>query len=219
MNLSLPVLGLCLAAGLVWPTAPRPATGGVEGTVRTEVKITTKGATSQRDVVLYLEPKQKPAEASKPGKATVVQKKLAFEPHVLPIVRGSTVTFTNEDQVKHNVFVEAECCKLDADTDKGENKSHVFPQAGEFPIVCRLHPEMTMYVLALETPHFVHVELQKDKEQSTEQKAVFTATYKLENVPPGTYTLRTWNKKLKALEREVVVAEGAPQKLDLVLEK
>jgi len=218
MNLSLPVLGLCLAAGLVWPTSPRPATGGVEGTVRTEVKITTKGATSQRDVVLYLEPKAKPAEAPKPGKATVVQKKLAFEPHVLPIVRGSTVEFTNEDQVKHNVFIEAECCKLDVDADKGENKPHVFPQAGEFPIVCRLHPEMTMYVLALDTPHFVRVELQKDKE-APEGKARFVATFKLENVPPGTYTLRTWNKRLKALEREVVIAEGAPQKLELTLEK
>ncbi|MBL8754051.1 MAG: hypothetical protein JNK15_12195 [Planctomycetes bacterium] len=217
MNLMLPV-GLLLAAVFAVSDRSLPA-GGVEGTVRTEVKVTTKGATSQRDVVLYLEPKQKPAEAPKPGKARVVQKKLSFEPHVLPLLRGSEVEFANEDQVKHNVFVEAECCKLDVDADKGENKTHVFPQAGEFPIVCRLHPEMTMYVLALETPHFVRVELQKDKELSTDAKAVFSATFKIEDVPPGAYTLRTWNKKLKALEREIVVAEGGLQKVDLVLEK
>jgi plastocyanin len=194
-------------------------TATVVGTVTTEAKITVKGATSQRDVVLYLEPKQKATEPPKPQQATVVQRKLAFEPHVLPVTRGSTVDFVNEDQVKHNVFIEAECCKLDADTDKGEKRAHAFPQAGEFPIVCRLHPDMTMCVLVLDTPWFVRVELQKDKERSADGKNVFTAAFELAGVPPGTYTLRTWNKKLKALEREVVVAAGRSEPLDLVLDK
>lgn len=219
MHITVPFVSFALLGALaIAPSTPR-AGGGVEGTIRTEVKITTKGATSQRDVVLYLEPKLKPAATSKPTSVEVVQRKLSFEPHVLPVLSGSAVVFKNDDQVKHNVFVEAECCKLDADTDKGDSKSHVFPKAGEYPVVCRLHPEMTMYVLALDTPHFVRVELQKDKDASSEGKSVFLATYKLEGVPPGTYTLRTWNKKLKALEREIVIADGAPQKVDLVLEK
>jgi len=217
MHLPLATLALVTSTLVLWPDAP-PATGGVEGTLVTDVKIATKGATSQRDVVLWLEPKQKPDTPPKPTPATVVQKKLAFEPHVLPVVRGSSVEFQNEDQVRHNVFVEAPCCKLDADTEKGEKRVHVFGEAGEFPIVCRLHPEMTMHVLVLDTPHFVRVELQKDKE-APEGKARFVATFKLENVPPGTYTLRTWNKRLKALERDIVVADGAPQKLELTLEK
>jgi plastocyanin len=198
--------------------APR-GDGGVEGRIRTEVKITTKGATSQRDVVVWLEAKVKPAEPPAPGKASVVQKKLNFEPHVLPIVRGSTVEFANEDQVKHNVFLEAECCKLDADTEKGETKAHTFGTAGEFPIICRLHPEMAMHVLVLDTPHFVRVELQKDKDLSTDGKNVFTAAFRLDGVPPGTYVLRTWNKKLKALERELVVADGKTEAVELTLEK
>jgi hypothetical protein len=71
----------------------------------------------------------------------------------------------------------------------------------------------------LDTPWFARVELAKDKERSTDGKTVCTATYKIEGVPPGTYKLRTWNKKLKALEREVVVADGKVERLDLTLDK
>jgi plastocyanin len=193
--------------------------GGVEGVLTTEAKVSIKGATSQRDVVVYLVPKDKAAPAPKPAKATVAQKKLNFEPHVLAVVRGSTVEFLNEDQVKHNVFIDTECCKLDLDTEKGETKQHVFDKAGEFPIVCRLHPEMAMTVLVLDTAHAVRVEFTKDKEKSTEGKTVFAANYRLEGIPPGAYTLRTWNKKLKPLERDIVVADGKVERLDLTLEK
>jgi plastocyanin len=217
-----------MKALLVWPLLPLftlfaspealPQGGGVEGTITTEAKVATKGATSQRDVVLWLVPKGE-APAAKPATVRVSQKKLNFEPHVLPIVRGSTVEFANEDQVKHNVFVDSECCKLDADTDKGETKSHVFDKAGEYPIVCRLHPEMSMVVVVLDTPHFVRVELQKDKERSVDGKTVHTVAFKLEGVPPGTYTLRTWNKKLKPIEREVTIADGKLERVDLTLDK
>jgi plastocyanin len=206
-----------LLLALALPTAP-PEGGGIAGTVTTEAKLAVKGATSQRDLLMWLEPTGT-APAVKATTVKVIQKKLNFEPHVLPIVRGSTVEFVNEDQVKHNVFIDTECCKLDADTDKGETKAHVFDKAGEYPIVCRLHPEMAMVVVVLDTPYFVRVELAKDKERSTEGKTVCSATFKLEGVPAGTYKLRTWNKKLKALEREVVIADGKVEQLDLTLDK
>ena len=47
MNFSLPVLGLCLAAGLVWPATPRPATGGVEGTIGWNVLLGCRGGSAR----------------------------------------------------------------------------------------------------------------------------------------------------------------------------
>lgn len=210
---------LFAALFLAASSVPNAAPGGIEGRIDTEIKLLTKGATSQRDLVVYLVPKAPAPAAAKPGTATVTQKKLNFDPHVLPVRAGTTVEFVNEDQVKHNVFVDTECCKVDADTDKGERKQQVFEKPGEYPIVCRLHPDMSMHVLALETDYFVRIELQKDKNRSVDGKNVFTATYRLEGVPPGTYTLRTWHKKCKPIEREVVIADGKIDHLDLVLDR
>jgi len=195
-----------------------PPNGSVSGTIVTETKINTKGSTSQRDLVVYLVPKAK-VELPKPGKVSVAQKKLNFDPHVLPIQVGTEVEFTNGDAVKHNIFIEAECCRLDADTEKGEARTHMFGTAGEFPVVCRLHPEMTMYVLALPTVHFVSVELQRDKEGSADGKILHRAEFQLTGVPPGEYTLKTWNKKLKPIERQVTVLAGDNAPLDLLQAK
>jgi plastocyanin len=193
-------------------------TATIAGTVTTSVKINTKGNTSQRDLVVYLIPKAK-TELPKPAKVLVAQKKLNFDPHVLPVQVGTEVEFTNGDAVKHNIFIEAECCRLDADTEKGEARTHMFGTAGEFPVVCRLHPEMTMYVLALPTVHFVRVELQRDKTETPDGKILHRAGFQLTGVPPGEYTLKTWNKKLKPLERELTVAAGENAPIELILEK
>ncbi len=32
------------------------------------------------------------------------QKGMAFTPHILPVIKGTTVDFTNDDTVAHNVF-------------------------------------------------------------------------------------------------------------------
>lgn len=198
--------------------AQAPPTVSISGTVITDIKINTKGNTSQRDLVVYLVPKAK-VELPKPGKVQVSQKKLNFDPHVLPVQVGTEVEFTNGDAVKHNIFIEAECCRLDADTEKGESRAHVFGTAGEFPVVCRLHPEMTMYVLALPTTHFVRVELQRDKAESADGKALHRADFQLSGIPPGEYILKTWNKKLKPIEREVTVLARDNPALELMLEK
>src|SRR5690606_11086411 len=109
-------------ASLAWSSGPpnegatlapaakaEAATGAVRGTFTSLQRLLTRGATSQRDVVVYLR-SAAPAEHAPPREpVVVVQEKLAFQPHVLPVVRGTTVRFENRDDVDHNVY-SAEGC-------------------------------------------------------------------------------------------------------------
>ncbi len=72
-----------------------------EGSVITG-KIEVKGVRDARDVVVYLENVKgdfKPLAE----KASIDQRNLIFNPHVLPVLVGTTVEYPNNDNVMHNV--------------------------------------------------------------------------------------------------------------------
>ena len=72
-------------------------TGSIKG------KISVRGVRSPENVLVYIE--KAPGEYPAPKKlAEMDQKKLEFIPHVLPIVKGTTVRFLNSDPILHNVF-------------------------------------------------------------------------------------------------------------------
>ena len=84
------------------------------------------------------------------------QKNLAFVPHVLPVVVGTTVDFLNSDQVLHNVFTPDKCAgKFNLGTwPKGETRSVKFDQTGCSPVMlCNVHPEMEGFVVVLQNPY------------------------------------------------------------------
>ena len=72
-------------------------TGSIKG------KISVRGVRNPENVLVYIE--KAPGEYPAPKKpAEMDQKKLEFIPHVLPIVKGTTVQFLNSDPILHNVF-------------------------------------------------------------------------------------------------------------------
>lgn len=182
----------------------RQTAGSISGTisvVRTKVK--TKGVKSSKDVVVYLEQVGDNDFPDPERSAKMDQKGLVFIPHVLPIQRGTTVDFLNNDNDKHNVyFVNNET----GDTEDigtwmpGESKSRKFERSDAedessktrnpetLISLCKLHLEMAAYVVVMENPFFVMTPIDGDS-----QKAQFT----MKNIPPGEYSLNTWHKKLK----------------------
>lgn len=191
--------------------------GKVSGTFTTETRLRTRGAQSQAGMLLYLEPKSadaKKALGDGKGKvAQVTQKKLQFIPRLLPVQKGTKVVFLNEDRVTHNVFLQHECCKLDSDMEKGQMKEQVFAKAGTYSVVCRLHPEMSMTVVALDTPYFTTCKWKKQKGKNDNGKKFYLAAFEISGVPPGEYTLRSWNKRLSAVAVDVTVTAGKVAKL------
>lgn len=200
---------------------PKPssvkAAGKIVGTFETTEKVKLRGDTSEKDIVFFLE-KVGDNRFPPSNKAIEVdQKKLTFVPHVLPVLAGSTVRFKNSDNVKHNIFASDDCCKVDQDTEVGGHHDIEFDKAGVSALVCRIHPEMSMFVIVLENPHFTQAELSKG--ENAEGKRAYLTKFVLDGVPPGKYRLKTWNKRLPPVSTEVEVADGVTTNVELKHEK
>lgn len=133
------------------------------------------------------------------------QRRKVFSPHVLPVLVGTTVEFLNSDTFDHNVFSpDGEEYDL-GKWGQGEKRSYTFKQPGVYTQLCRVHPEMVAYVVVVKTPHFVMA----DKE----------GKFRIPNLPPGTWTLRMWNERLRSEQLEksftVKVTEGQEVKMDI----
>jgi len=76
--------------------------------------------------------------------ATVVEIGLAFQPAVLDVKVGDTVTFENEDSAPHNVTINGE----DLGTQSpGESVTWTAEDKGTFPYSCTIHPSMAGEIL------------------------------------------------------------------------
>ncbi|VAW16260.1 hypothetical protein MNBD_BACTEROID05-352 [hydrothermal vent metagenome] len=135
-----------------------------------------------------------------------VQKAKEFQPHVMPVLKGTVVDFLNSDAFAHNVFSPDEAAdEMDLGSwRQGEKRSHTFDKLGEAVILCNLHPEMEGWILTVPTPYFAVTDENGD--------------YTIENIPEGSYTLKTWHKKLKSSTSEVTVT-GDPAKVDFIIKK
>jgi plastocyanin len=65
-------------------------------------------------------------------------KSYRFEPAVIDVPAGATVTWENEDNFTHTVRFDGE--DETADLEPGESFTRPFPQQGVFHYVCTLHP-------------------------------------------------------------------------------
>lgn len=183
----------------------------VSGTVKVvKTRVKTSGAKSEKDVVVYLERKDDGSYPATSEKKTMDQKGLVFIPHVMAVQKGTTVNFLNSDNEKHNVFCVDDCCKvLEKNSDgkeefmdlgswgQGETRSYTFNIPGVGVLLCKLHPEMAAYIVVLETPYFTKAEI----DDSTQ-----TGSFSIENVPAGTYLVKTWNKKCVSEEQTITIA-------------
>jgi len=74
----------------------------------------------------------------------VAQKGRAFHPSEVTIIRGQTVTFTNEDSFIHQIYVDG---LFDSDEKApGQNLNETFSTVGTFQVRCHIHPTMHMTV-------------------------------------------------------------------------
>jgi len=150
--------------------------------------------------VVYIEAiagKTFPAPADEP---VMAQKRLMFQPHILPVQQGGTVEFLNSDSVAHNVFWSSVGGNKKLGHNLGtwpqnEKRGFKFDTAGAVPLLCNIHPEMTGYIVVVPTPYFALTS------ESGE--------YKIENVPDGSYSLTVWHEGIKDQSKHVAVAGDA----------
>ncbi len=134
----------------------------------------------------------------------VTQRDATFRPHVLPLVAGSTVEWPNKDDIFHNVFSMSESNPFDLGLYKDPDIKKVqLLNPGRVDVFCSIHSRMSCVLLVLENPYFASTDA--------------SGSYKIENVPPGTYHLKAWHERLPAAAHEVIVPETGEVRVDFLL--
>lgn len=177
-----------LLTGFAVPALP-DATGAIKGTVDTPwVK--------RYEALVYVDRVEGKTYPPPKEKVFMSQKNLVFKPHMLPVLKGTTVDFTNDDTTIHNVFAPPGSAKpFNLGTyGVGVTKTVTFDALGEVPLLCNVHAEMAGFILVLQNPFYALT----DK----------AGNFEIKGVPPGTYKLKVWNEKLQEASQSVTVEAG-----------
>jgi plastocyanin len=82
------------------------------------------------------------AKTPQPAPAEVKVDNFSFGPTTLTVAVGTTVTWTNRDDIPHTIVSTEKLFKSKVlDTD--EKFSFTFDKAGTYPYFCSIHPKMT----------------------------------------------------------------------------
>jgi plastocyanin len=173
---------------LLAPPALAPVSVDLHGTARV-------GNRPEPNAIVWLDAAAAPPMVQT---STVVldQRNLDFSPSVLAVRVGTVVQFPNHDRVFHNVFSFHDGKRFDLGLyPVGTKRDVIFDHPGLSRVFCNIHPNMTAYVMAVETPYF----------SVSDANGRFT----IAGVPPGTYTYHAWRSGRPELTGSVALEAGA----------
>lgn len=192
--------------GIFWLTlslycmAASPSEGASLSGIVTIDEVPVDGA------VVYLESAADHHRGALNSSSVVIeQRNLTFSPGVIPLVRGTTVTFTNQDSVPHGVYSPSiKAGKFNLGTySHGEERRMAFASPGEIIVLCHIHPEMEARLLVLKDPYFA--------------TTAAGGQYQVREVPPGRYFLRVWRARSSTSADPLELSLAGDLTLDLRL--
>jgi plastocyanin len=71
----------------------------------------------------------------------------SFGPMTMTVDGGTTVTWTNDDDVPHTVVSDDKTTFRSKALDTGEHFSYIFSKPGKYPYFCSVHPKMVAEVV------------------------------------------------------------------------
>ncbi len=163
-------------------------------------KVTAQGMRSAENIAVYVDAIQGKTFDAPSAHAVMDQKKMTFVPHVLVVLKGTTVDFLNSDPVGHNVYWPAfsgnkKLAHNMGTWPQGVKKGFKFDDLGVAPLLCNVHPEMSGYIVVVATPYFAVTNKEGE--------------FEIKDVPAGHYTLKTWSEEGKPATQVVDVGAGA----------
>ncbi|HEY1171605.1 MAG TPA: carboxypeptidase regulatory-like domain-containing protein [Verrucomicrobiae bacterium] len=210
------LLALILALSLLMATKGYSQTATVEGTVtlpkpkspppsndRYGLKAGQLAAPPAPVAIVYLEGQfTASTNAVKTNQVQMAQKGFQFTHSVLPVQKGHYVEFPNLDDDYHNVFSYSKTKRFDLGRYRKDEKPAAiqFDQPGLVKLYCEIHEHMRANILVLDTPHFITTNPE--------------GTFKLENLPPGSYTLKAWVDDKDIRSQPVTLKAGETLKVE-----
>lgn len=175
-------------------------------------KVSLEGSSGQTvaagdvaDTLVYYVPAAGGARV-KPGRFTVYTHNRDFNPEAISVPQGSTVTFVNLDDVRHNVFSVTPGADFNLGYQaSGEKASHAFARAGVVLVSCNVHRSMELDMLVVPTPYSVKVDAD--------------GSFSLKDLPAGSGKLYFWNPRAPLSSQSVTLPTGTSIKQKLVATK
>jgi plastocyanin len=129
----------------------------------------------------------------------MVQRGIAFEPHVLIAPAGAEVSFPNFDNVRHHVYSFSPGNRFELRLfSRDETRSHRFDSPGVAAIGCNIHDRMSAFIVVVDTPFAART--------GADGRAVLRGA-------EGAGTLAVWQENLRApgnrLARTLTAARSA----------
>jgi plastocyanin len=126
--------------------------------------------------------------------ASIEQTHREFQPDLVVIPAGATVSFPNFDPIFHNVFSLSKPKSFDlGNYPQGETRMVTFAKPGIVFVNCRLHPNMAASIVVSPTRWVA--------------KADSEGRFDLSGVPAGEYTAVAWHKSAGFFRQLVTVSE------------
>lgn len=152
--------------------------------------------------VVYLETAPGGAfEEREHARVRMDQRNETFVPHVLAITVGTTVDFPNNDRTYHNVFSLSKIRRFDLGRyAAGRSKSVRFDRPGIVRVFCDIHSHMNAYIVVFSHRFYSTTDAE--------------GRYRIDRVPPGTYTIIAWNEGEVRDSKPIAVPENAVVELD-----
>ncbi|HEY6953406.1 MAG TPA: carboxypeptidase regulatory-like domain-containing protein [Bacteroidota bacterium] len=173
----------------------RPLRYGSYANAEPSTPATKESTPEVTNIVVYLEGAGLDNIQRETRAAILDQRDATFIPHVLPIVKGTTVKIVNRDKTYHNVFSLSSVKKFNIGRrPTGEEVPVTFDKLGTVQVFCDIHSHMSAFIVVL--PNALFTQPKPD------------GTYSLDDVPPGKYTIQAWHERLSTTQQTVTVGAG-----------
>jgi hypothetical protein len=167
--------------------------------------VLVNGDGTLRNVVVWVSQGLEGRKFAPPKEPAVLdQQGCVYTPHVVPVMTGQRLLVKNSDPFLHNVRAAAAANNPpfnfgQPSTDLGGTPL-TFLTPDRMFVKCDVHPWMTAHIIVLDNPYF----------SVTGQNGSF----KLPELPPGTYTVSAWHEVYGEQKQRVTVAPGRPVSLE-----
>ncbi len=156
-----------------------------------------------KNVVVWLTDMPEQANDTPPSDpATLDQRGCRFIPHVLIVPAGETLTILNSDGILHNIHtrgsVNRQINKAQPGVLKRVKAKFKYPEM--IFVKCDAHKWMSAWIVV--AGHSYYALTDED------------GSYRLDNVPPGTYSLEFWHERLGSTTQQVVVVAETEARAD-----
>ncbi len=184
----------------------RSEPGARYGSSMTSMPGMGRRTNEDENVVIYLEGKGlHPDDNPEPQAETMNQRNATFIPHVLPILKGTVVNFVNRDNTYHDVFSLSPTKRFNIGRrPTGEIVPVKFDKTGIAEIFCDIHSYMSAFIIVLNNSFYT----------KPDEHGFFS----MENIPPGTYTMKVWHERLHSEDEKITVTAGNTTTVHPVLE-